>query len=153
MRRVRQGALVSVPALAKVVARLGHDGPRATRLWFVRVGVRERGMRGFITEKGWGKNAGLTLILARSGGTYHSIGWRNDPAEAEAIAAHFNDVLENGLAQLAQREAEIEALRETVHGVRELVTLFDHTAVYDLKSDILAALSDNQEGQDGSLHP
>ena len=48
-------------------------------------------------------------------------------------------------AQLAQREGEIEALRETVHGVRELVTLFDHTAVYDLKSDILAALSDNPE--------
>ena len=48
-------------------------------------------------------------------------------------------------AQLAQRDGELEALRETVHGVRELVTLFDHTAVYDLKSDILAALSDNQE--------
>lgn len=118
MRRVRQGALVSVPALAKVVARLGHDGPRATRLWFVRVGVRERGMRGFITEKGWGKNAGLTLILARSGGTYHSIGWRNDPAEAEAIAAHFNDVLENGLAQLAQREAQLAALRAVVKEAR-----------------------------------
>ncbi len=48
-------------------------------------------------------------------------------------------------AQLAQRDGELEALRETVHGVRELVTLFDHTAVYDLKSDILAALSDNPE--------
>lgn len=48
-------------------------------------------------------------------------------------------------ALLAQRDAELEALRETVHGVRELVTLFNHTAVYDLKSDILAALSDNPE--------
>lgn len=63
------------------------------------------------------------------------------------------DLAREARALLAQREAEIEALRETVHGVRELVTLFNHTAVYDLKSDILAALSDNQEGQDGSLHP
>ena len=55
------------------------------------------------------------------------------------------DEIERLTAQLAQRDGELEALRETVHGVRELVTLFDHTAVYDLKSDILAALSDNPE--------
>ncbi len=52
-------------------------------------------------------------------------------------------------AQLAQRDEELTALREKVRAVYELVTLFDYTAVYDLKCDLLAALSDNQEGQDG----
>ena len=51
-------------------------------------------------------------------------------------------------AQLAHRDEELAALREKVRGVYELVTLFDYTAVYDLKSDILAALSDDQEGRD-----
>ena len=68
---------------------------------------------------------------------------------ARAVPWNVVNDLAEARALLAQREAEIEALRETVHGVRELVTLFDHTAVYDLKSDILAALSDNQEGRDG----
>ena len=66
----------------------------------------------------------------------------------ECWGTGFDDVLagvDSLRALLAQRDAELEALRETVHGVRELVTLFDHTAVYDLKSDILAALSDNPE--------
>ena len=51
-------------------------------------------------------------------------------------------------AQLAQRDEELTALREKVRGVYELVTLFDYTAVYDLKSDILAALSDDQDKGD-----
>ena len=66
----------------------------------------------------------------------------------ECWGTGFDDVLagvDDLRALLAQRDGELEALRETVHGVRELVTLFDHTAVYDLKSDILAALSDNPE--------
>ena len=74
--------------------------------------------------------------------------WNGCMACFNAGKSHVRPVmeqLESARALLAQREGEIEALRETVHGVRELVTLFNHTEVYDLKSDILAALSDNQE--------
>jgi hypothetical protein len=51
-------------------------------------------------------------------------------------------------AQLTQREAELAALREKVQGIYELVMLFDHEAVYDLKNDILAVLSGRWEGRD-----
>ena len=51
-------------------------------------------------------------------------------------------------AQLAQRDEELTVLREKVRAVYELVTLFDYTAVYDLKCDLLAALSDDQEGRE-----
>ena len=54
-------------------------------------------MSRFSTDKGWGVNEGITVIFAKSGGARYSIGGRDDPTEAEAIAAHFNDVLENGL--------------------------------------------------------
>ena len=66
---------------------------------------------------------------------------RADLAQATKHANDLGDLL-------AQREGELEALRGKVRAVYELVTLFDYTAVYDLKSDILAALSDNQEGRD-----
>ena len=56
-------------------------------------------------------------------------------------------------AQLAQRDEELTALREKVRAVYELVTLFDYTAVYDLKCDLLAALSDNQEGRKSGTVP
>ncbi len=43
-----------------------------------------------------------------------------------------------------EAEAERDALAEKVEGIRELVALFGHTAVYDLKGDILAILSDEE---------
>ena len=55
--------------------------------------------------------------------------------------------------ELAQRDEELTALREKVRAVYELVTLFDYTAIYDLKCDLLAALSDNQEGRKSGTVP
>ena len=69
-------------------------------------------------------------------------------ATTAEVLREFNKTI-NEIADLrtllAQREGELEALRGKVRAVYELVTLFDYTAVYDLKSDILAALSDNPE--------
>lgn len=58
------------------------------------------------------------------------------------------DLAREARAQLTQREAELAALREKVQGIYELVMLFDHEAVYDLKNDILAVLSGRWEGRD-----
>ena len=81
--------------------------------------------------------------------THNATGGNADaPSTASTMAVMGQQLTDENAhlrALLAQRDGELEALRETVHGVRELVTLFDHTAVYDLKSDILAALSDNPE--------
>ena len=127
-------------------------------------------MSRFSIDKGWGANEGITVIFARSAGTRYAIGGRDDPAEAEAIAAHFNDVLANGLdgcAQLAQRDGELEALRgkvgDAVAGSAWAVCPFCGflNCPYDRKPSaddhkescpwrpVFAALSDSQEGQDG----
>ena len=66
--------------------------------------------------------------------------------KAEAVKAQRDATLCELL--LAQREAQLAALREKVQGVYELVMLFDHEAVYDLKNDILAVLSGRWEERD-----
>ena len=89
--------------------------------------------------------------------THNATGGNADaPSTASTMAVMGQQLTDENAhlrALLAQRDGELEALRETVHGVRELVTLFNHTAVYDLKSDILAALSDNQEGRKSGTVP
>ena len=77
--------------------------------------------------------------------------WNGCMACFNAGKSHVRPVmeqLESARAQLAQRDEELTVLREKVRAVYELVTLFDYTAVYDLKCDLLAALSDDQEGRD-----
>ena len=86
-------------------------------------------------------------------------------SERDRESAKYREMLSGEIrayrAQLAQREAELEALRakvnergEMLRGIYECITVFNHQAVYDLKVDILAilnpdsynsALSDNQE--------
>ena len=72
---------------------------------------------------------------------------------AEPLAQQPTDENARLRAQLAQRDEELTALREKVRAVYELVTLFDYTAIYDLKCDLLAALSDNQEGRKSGTVP
>lgn len=64
---------------------------------------------------------------------------------AEPVAQQPTDENARLRAQLAQREGELTALREKVRAVYELVTLFDHTAVYDLKRDLLTILEGGTE--------
>ena len=122
-------------------------------------------MSRFSIDKGWGANEGITVIFARSAGTRYAIGGRDDPAEAEAIAAHFNDVLANGLdgcALLAQREGELEALRSFFRWVEDWVadeigtdSLYSMAAkdVHNAMTRTLTALSDNQEGRKSGTVP
>ena len=47
--------------------------------------------------------------------------------------------------RLARVTAERDEARETLRGVRECIELFDHTAVYDLKRDLLTILEGGTE--------
>ena len=101
---------------------------------------REEGCGNWCHEGGDPEHAFMLLgLMAESANTAR--------LEAEAQARHL--AVENGrtAARMMMAEDERDALAKKVAQIREMVTLFQHEAVYDLRSDILAILSD-QEGRE-----
>ncbi len=85
------------------------------------------------------------------GGDIQDINWTG-PWIAETYTSDDSDFIAHAredvpylLSDLARVTAERDEALETLRGVRECIELFDHTAVYDLKSDLLAILEGDTE--------